>query len=168
MAITLYGTEVLHRPTLEVTEFGPDLAQLIDRMFEEMYAAEGVGLAANQIGMALQVFVLDCPDATGRRTVAHVVNPVLELPPPPRHLDDDIEGCLSVPGQHAHLARPSAASVTGVDKNGDPVRIDGTGMLARCLQHEYDHLQGRVYVDRLSARQRRAILKEAGLPTSRP
>jgi peptide deformylase len=168
VAITLYGTEVLHRPTRAVTEFGPELAQLIDRMFEEMYAAEGVGLAANQIGVDLQVFVLDCPDAAGRRTVAHVVNPVLELPPPPRELDDDIEGCLSVPGRHAHVARPATASVTGVDKNGDPVRIDGTGMLARCLQHEYDHLQGRVYVDRLSARQRRAILTEAGLPTARP
>jgi peptide deformylase len=100
--------------------------------------------------------------------VAHVVNPELELPPPPRELDDDIEGCLSVPGQHAHVARPSTAAVTGLDKNGEPVRIKGTGMLARCLQHEYDHLQGRVYVDRLSARQRRAILKEAGLPTARP
>jgi peptide deformylase len=168
VAITLYGTEVLHRPTREVTDFGPDLGKLVDRMFEEMYAAEGVGLAANQIGVDLQVFVLDCPDKDGKRTVAHVVNPVLELPPPPRHLDDDIEGCLSVPGQHANVARPATASVTGLDKSGKPLRIDGTGMLARCLQHEYDHLQGRVYVDRLSARQRRAILKEAGLPTARP
>lgn len=168
MGITLYGTEVLHRPTREVTEFGPEVSKLVDRMFDEMYAAEGVGLAANQIGVDLQVFVLDCADSSGRRTVAHVVNPMLELPPPPRQLDDDIEGCLSVPGQHANVARPSTATVTGWDKNGDPVRIDGTGLLARCLQHEYDHLQGRVYVDRLSARQRRSILKEAGLPTTRP
>lgn len=168
MAITLYGTEVLHRPTREVTEFGPEVSKLVDRMFDEMYAAEGVGLAANQIGVDLQVFVLDCADSSGRRTVAHVVNPMLELPPPPRQLDDDIEGCLSVPGQHANVARPSTATVTGWDKNGDPVHIDGTGLLARCLQHEYDHLQGRVYVDRLSARQRRSILKEAGLPTTRP
>jgi peptide deformylase len=168
VAITLYGVEVLHRPTRTVTDFGPDLGKLVDRMFDEMYLAEGVGLAANQIGVDLQVFVLDCADAGGRRTVAHVVNPVLELPPPPRDLDDDLEGCLSVPGQHAHVARPAAATVTGLDRDGRPVRIDGTGMLARCLQHEYDHLQGRVYVDRLSARQRRAILKEAGLPTARP
>jgi peptide deformylase len=168
VAITLYGTEVLHRPTRPVAEFDADLAKLVDRMFDEMYAAEGVGLAANQIGVDLQVFVLDCRDASGVRMVAHVVNPELELPPPPRELDDDIEGCLSVPGQHAHVARPSTAAVTGLDKNGEPVRIKGTGMLARCLQHEYDHLQGRVYVDRLSARQRRAILKEAGLPTARP
>lgn len=168
MAITLYGTEVLHRPTRPVTEFDDELGRLIDRMFDEMYAAEGVGLAANQIGVDLQVFVLDCPDAAGARTVAHVVNPVLELPPPPRELDDDIEGCLSVPGPHANVARPATATVTGVDKHGEPVSITGTGMLSRCLQHEYDHLQGRVYVDRLSARQRRAILKEAGLPTARP
>lgn len=168
MAITLYGTEVLHRPTRAVTDFGPELAELVDRMFDEMYAAEGVGLAANQIGVDLQVFVFDCPDATRQRRVGHVVNPELELPPPPRELDDDIEGCLSVPGQHAKVARPATASVTGLDKTGVPLRIDGTGMLARCLQHEYDHLQGRVYVDRLSARQRRAILKEAGLPTARP
>src|SRR5690349_3985058 len=135
--ITRWGEDVMHRVNKPVTDFGDELQTLIADMVATMNAAEGVGLAANQIGVDLQVFVLDCPDKDGKRTVAHVVNPVLELPPPPRHLDDDIEGCLSVPGQHANVARPATASVTGLDKSGKPLRIDGTGMLARCLQHEY-------------------------------
>jgi peptide deformylase len=164
--ITLYGTPVLHRRTQPVTVFDDELRALIEDMFASMYAAAGVGLAANQIGVDLQVFVVDCPDATGRKVVAHVVNPVLEVPPPPRALDVDQEGCLSVPGQQTDVARPETASVTGFDMTGEPIRIDGTGRLARCLQHEYDHLQGMVYVDRLTAKERRNILKAAGLPRS--
>jgi peptide deformylase len=162
--ITLYGTPVLHRPTRPVTEFGDDLRALVEDMFASMYAASGVGLAANQIGVDLQVFVVDCPDASGEHVVAHVVNPQLELPGHPRILDSDDEGCLSVPGQYAILARPESAAVTGLDMHGQPVRIEGTGLLARCLQHEYDHLQGTVYVDRLTAKERRSLLEAAGLP----
>ncbi|GGK43032.1 peptide deformylase 4 [Pilimelia terevasa] len=164
--ITYYGTEVLHRRCAEVTAFDDALAALVADMFASMYAANGVGLAANQIGVDARVFVYDCPDASDAHQVGHVVNPVLHLPPPPRELDDDDEGCLSVPGEQGELARPSQARVTGVDMTGQPVEIVGTGLLARCLQHEVDHLEGMVYVDRLPAKERRRILKATGLSRS--
>ncbi|MGC5412643.1 peptide deformylase, partial [Streptomyces sp. DT225] len=102
--------------------------------------AEGVGLAANQIGVDLKVFVYDCPDDEGVRHVGAVCNPVLEeLPPEARVLDDSGEGCLSVPTAYAKLARPDYAVVRGQDAQGNPVRVRGTGYFARCLQHETDH-----------------------------
>lgn len=164
--ITKYGTPVLHQRCAEVTAFDDELAALIDDMFASMYAARGVGLAANQIGVGLRVFVYDCPDADGIRQIGHVVNPVLHLPPPPRELVEDAEGCLSVPGAQADLARPALAFVTGLDVKGEPIRVDGTGMMARCLQHECDHLDGKVYVDRLTAKERKRTLADADLTNS--
>jgi peptide deformylase len=158
--ITRYGNPVLHRRCTEVTVFDDDLRALVADMFASMYAAHGVGLAANQIGVDARIFVYDCPDATDVNQVGHVINPVLHLPEG-RDLDGDTEGCLSVPGPHAELPRPATATVTGVDVNGHPVRIDGTGTLARCLQHETDHLDGLLYVDRLPAKQRKALLAES-------
>ncbi|MCZ7418641.1 MULTISPECIES: peptide deformylase [unclassified Micromonospora] len=155
--ITRYGTPVLHRRCAEVTDFDDVLAQLVADMFASMYAAHGVGLAANQIGVDARIFVVDCPDATGARTVATVVNPVLHLPEH-RDLVTDTEGCLSVPGQHAELARCATATVTGFDMHGQEVRLDGTGTLARCFQHEVDHLDGLAYVDRLPSKLRKRIL----------
>ena len=157
--ITLHGEPVLHRPCAPVTAFDDALRQLVADMFVSMAAANGVGLAANQIGVSARVFVVDCPDASGEHVVAHVVNPVLELPAE-RVLDDDAEGCLSVPGPYADLARPDTATVRGVDVDGQPVTIVGSGLLARCLQHECDHLDGTVYVDRLSRRERKRVLRE--------
>ncbi|WP_212832614.1 peptide deformylase [Catellatospora sp. TT07R-123] len=165
--ITLYGTPVLHRPTALVTGFGPELHALIADMFASMYAANGVGLAANQIGVDARVFVMDCPDSEGgANLVAHVVNPVLELPEPPHALLLRAEGCLSVPGQRAELSRAGTAVVTGFDMHGEPVRIEGAGLIARCLQHECDHLDGTVYVDRLPTKEREKMLAAAGLPHS--
>ncbi|MBB5872532.1 peptide deformylase [Allocatelliglobosispora scoriae] len=161
--ITKYGTPVLHQPCAEVTTFDEELSTLIDDMFASMYEARGVGLAANQIGVGLRIFVYDCPDAQQVRQVGHVVNPVLHLPPPPRELIEDREGCLSVPGAQAELARTALAYVTGFDKTGEPIRVDGTGRMARCLQHECDHLDGKVYVDRLTTKQRKKALADADL-----
>jgi len=166
--ITTYFTPVLHKPCTPVTAFDDDLVQLVADMFASMDAADGVGLAANQIGVDARVFVVDCPDAdseeTGKNVVAHVINPTLHLPSGrKRRLDLDGEGCLSVPGEYADLARPDRCEVTGVDVHGDPVKIVGTGLLARCLQHESDHLDGVVYVDRLPAEERAEILEAAGL-----
>ncbi|MFI7603378.1 peptide deformylase [Actinoplanes sp. NPDC049681] len=158
--ITRYGNPVLHRRCADVTVFDDDLQQLIADMFASMAAAEGVGLAANQIGVDARVFVVDCPDETGTNVVAHVVNPILDLPHD-RGLDVDSEGCLSVPGVRADVGRPATASVTGVDMHGNPVRIDGTGLLARCLQHETDHLDGILYVDRLPTKKRKKMLTES-------
>jgi peptide deformylase len=143
-----------------VSVFDDALAQLVADMFASMAAAEGVGLAANQIGVDARVFVVDCPDATETHVVAHIVNPVLHLPED-RDLEADSEGCLSVPGVRADLGRPAKAYVTGVDMHGKPVRIDGTGLLARCLQHETDHLDGLLYVDRLPAKRRKRMLAES-------
>ncbi|NYH55373.1 peptide deformylase [Nocardiopsis arvandica] len=161
--ITVTGEEVLHRRNAEVPEEmlgGAELAGLIDDMFLTMYAAEGVGLAANQVGVDLRLFVYDCPDDDGVRHVGHVVNPVLDE----RDLEDPVvveaEGCLSVPGPHADLGRAEHATVRGVDRDGAPVVVSGGGYFARCLQHETDHTLGRVYVDRLSARERKRVLKK--------
>jgi peptide deformylase len=159
--ITLVGTPVLHRPCRPVERFDDELARLVDDMFASMYAAEGVGLAANQIGVDLRVFVYDCQDEDDVMRKGVVVNPTLVLPLlDDRHLDDSEEGCLSVPGAGAKLARPDRATCHGFDVKGEPVTVEGTGLLARCLQHETDHLEGRLYIDRLSKRSRKRVLKD--------
>ncbi|MBZ9638239.1 peptide deformylase [Streptomyces sp. PSKA30] len=159
--ITEVGEEVLHKPCRDVTEFGPDLAALIDDMFLTMYIADGAGLAANQVGADLRLFVYDCPDDDGVRHVGHIVNPVLEpLDPAGRRLLDEGEGCLSVPGAVMDVARPDRAVVRGYDQEGRPLVIEGTGYFARCLAHETDHVNGHVYLDRLSSRERKAALRQ--------
>jgi peptide deformylase len=159
--ITEVGEEVLHKPCRDVTEFGPDLAALIDDMFLTMYVAEGAGLAANQVGVGLRLFVYDCPDDDGVRHVGHIINPVLEAPTlAGRRLLDEGEGCLSVPGAVMDVPRPDRAVVRGFDKDGDPLVIEGTGYFARCLAHETDHVNGHVYLDRLSRRERKEALRQ--------
>lgn len=159
--ITEVGEEVLHRPCRDVTEFGPDLAALIDDMFLTMYIADGAGLAANQVGVDLRLFVYDCPDDDGVRHVGHIVNPVLDpLAPAGRRLLDEGEGCLSVPGAVMAVPRPDRAVVRGRDRDGAPLVIEGTGYFARCLAHETDHLDGHVYLDRLAARERKEALRQ--------
>ena len=161
--ITVVGDEVLHRVNKDVDPAmfgGAELSALIDDMFLTMYAAEGVGLAGNQVGEDLRLFVYDCPDDDGVRHVGHVVNPVLAERGAGAALAVENEGCLSVPGPHAELPRAEYARVTGVDKDGAPVEIEGTGYFARCLQHETDHTYGRLYIDRLAARPRKKVLKQ--------
>jgi peptide deformylase len=149
---------VLRTPTDEVVDFDESLARLVDDMMASMYAAEGVGLAANQIGVGLSVFVYDCGDASGKRHVGHVVNPVLVSTG--GDLDESDEGCLSVPGLYYDTARPSYAAVEGVDITGAPIRVAGDGQLARCLQHEADHLKGLLFLDRLHGRTKRRAMRE--------
>ncbi|WP_031505993.1 peptide deformylase [Streptomyces megasporus] len=166
--ITVVGNPVLHRECKDVTEFDDELAKLVDDMFASQRAAEGVGLAANQIGVDLKVFVYDCQDDEGVRHVGVVCNPVLEeLPAGRRVLDDSNEGCLSVPGAYAPLARPDYAVVRGQDTQGKPIKVRGTGYFARCLQHETDHLYGRLYIDRLSKRERKDVLRQMAEGTPR-
>ncbi|GAB2694270.1 peptide deformylase [Kitasatospora kifunensis] len=164
--ITEVGEEVLHRPCRDVADadFGtPELAALIDDLFATLAVAEGAGLAANQIGVDLRLFVWDCTDDDGVRHVGHIVNPVLdELPAAECRLAEVPEGCLSVPGPYRDLARPDRAVVRGQDQDGRPLVIEGTGYFARCLQHESDHLLGGLYLDRLSARTRKSVLPEMG------
>jgi peptide deformylase len=160
--ITEVGEEILRRPCREVTEFGtPELSALIDDMFLVMYVAEGAGLAANQIGVDLRLFVYDCLDGLGGRHVGHIVNPVLEQPgPQARTLLEDAEGCLSVPGATETVPRTEHAVVRGFDKDGAALVIEGDDYFARCLQHETDHLAGTVYLDRLSKRNRKDALRQ--------
>ncbi|MGI5427850.1 peptide deformylase [Streptomyces sp. CA-179760] len=159
--ITEAGEEVLRKPCRDVTEFGPDLAALIDDMFLTMYIADGAGLAANQVGVDLRLFVYDCPDDDGVRHVGHIVNPVLDpLDAAQRRLLDEGEGCLSVPGATMVVPRPDRAVVRGFDRDGEPVVVEGTGYFARCLAHEADHCAGRLYLDRLSERERKDALRQ--------
>ncbi|EOD65251.1 MULTISPECIES: peptide deformylase [Amycolatopsis] len=160
--IVIAGEPVLHQPTREITEFDEKLRTLVDDMFETMYAAEGVGLAANQIGLDLRVFVYDCPDDEGVRHKGVVVNPKLETSEIPETMpdpDDDWEGCLSAPGESYPTGRAKWAKVTGADLDGNPIEVEGTGYFARCLQHETDHLDGYIYLDRLVGRHARAAKK---------
>jgi peptide deformylase len=160
LPVVQYPDPVLRRRCTEGTAFDDALRTLVADLFASMYAADGVGLAANQVGRTERVFVYDCADDDEVRHRGVVVNPVLELPGPgDRVLDDDLEGCLSVLGENAPVARPDHAVVRGLDADGEPVVVVGTGLLARCLQHETDHLDGQLYVDRLPAGRRRALLR---------
>ena len=155
--IRMVGDPVLHSVCRPVTEFDAALAELVDDMFAAMALASGVGLAAPQIGVAVAVFVYDCPDADGVQHRGHMINPTIETGGS-RDLSD--EGCLSVPGPYAELARASVATVRGVDKTGTAIEVTGTGFFARCLQHETDHLRGLLYIDHLPRNRRRRVLRD--------
>lgn len=156
--ITRWGTPVMHEQTRPVTEFGEELHELVRDMFATMRAAEGVGLAATQVGVDLSVFVYECPNDEDVLESGVVCNPVVELPTgKDRNLDASDEGCLSWPGGYQGVARPDKARCTGQDAEGNDVDLQGTGLLARCYQHETDHLNGTVFGDRLSARARRKL-----------
>ncbi|ARZ71432.1 peptide deformylase [Streptomyces albireticuli] len=144
-------------------------------MFATMYAARGVGLAANQIGVPLRVFVYDCPDDEDVRHLGHLVNPRLVTAGGVTVRGS--EGCLSVPGIEAGTERFDEAEVEGFTRDGSPVRVSGTGFFARCLQHECDHLDGGLYLDRLTgvrkwralrAARRDGLTPAAGTPARTP
>jgi peptide deformylase len=157
--IRYLGDPVLRTATDPVTEFDAALARLVEDLFASMYAAEGAGLAANQIGVSLSVFVYDCADGSEQRHTGHVVNPVLVQTA--GSADDGYEGCLSMPELYYPNPRPSFAVVEGVDLTGEPVRIAGQGgQFARCLQHETDHLHGMVFFDRLRGRAKRQAMRD--------
>lgn len=162
LPIRILGDPVLRTPCDPVTHFDDGLAQLIDDMFETMYAAPGVGLAANQVGVSLRLFVYDCPDADHVAHRGYVINPTLTLDEDvPSSLDEeeDMEGCLSVPGDHFPTPRADRATVRGIDVDQQTVELSGSGFFARCLQHECGHLDGRLFVDELTGKHRRAALR---------
>jgi peptide deformylase len=150
--ICIVGEPVLHTRATEVTEFGESLRQLVADMFETMDKAPGVGLAAPQVGVGLRVFVYDYADDDGTERRGVVINPKLEIGPIDEGAPDwdtESEGCLSVPGERFPLKRADSAKITGVDLEQAPVSISATGWFARIFQHEFDHLEGTLYVDRL-------------------
>jgi peptide deformylase len=153
LSIRIIGDPILRTPAAEVTQFGPELEKLVADMTETMIDVQGVGLAAPQVGVGLQVFTYRIDGSEG-----HVVNPVLEVGEELQE-DSDVEGCLSVPGLGNFLQRSQWARVRGQDVHGNPVEVEGTGLLARCFQHETDHLRGTLYIDRLRGDEKKAAMR---------
>ncbi len=153
----------MHRPCRPVNAFDDGLQTLVADMVATMRAADGVGLAANQVGVDLAVFVFDCPAEEGRDSESGVVcNPTLTLPAGrQRGLLVADEGCLSLPGAFVECARLEYVQVTGLDEHGDDVAHAGASLLARCLQHETDHLRGTVFADKVPTKLRKKLYKEA-------
>ena len=148
--ITITGEAVLHAKALPVTDFGAPLQQLVSDMVDTMRKAPGVGLAAPQIGVGLQVFVWEWSDDEDQLHEGAIVNPTLSRGPLPRRAVDseaDLEGCLSVPDFRYPLIRADDVVLTGLTPTGEPLMISAQGWLARIFQHEFDHLQGKLYID---------------------
>ena len=154
--ILRYGADVLHRPASPVGEITPDIKRLVDDMIQTMYAAPGVGLAATQVGVPLRIFVADVSLGRNPADLITFINPEF-VERDGMQLED--EGCLSVPGFNATLARPSRAVVKGLNRDGGDQVVEATGLLARCFQHEMDHLEGTLFVDRLRGLQKDLILR---------
>lgn len=162
LPICITGEPVLHRPASPVAAIDEALERLVGDMFATMEAAPGVGLAAPQIGVDARVFVYDWTDEDGVRHRGVAINPDLLVSPPPLgepDEDDDSEGCLSVPGERFPLQRSERALLRATGIDGQRHEIEATGWLARIFQHEYDHLEGVLYVDRLAHPHGKAAIK---------
>jgi peptide deformylase len=154
--IVKFGEQVLHHEAGRVTDITADIAALVRDMIDTMYAAPGVGLAAPQVGVPLRVFVVDVTGGRSKDGAMVFINPEFVERD---GLQLEEEGCLSVPGFNATVARPSRATVKGLDLDGRERIVEGTALLARAFQHEMDHLDGRVFVDRLRGIQRDLIVR---------
>jgi peptide deformylase len=155
--ILRYGDDALHVPATEVTVFDAELHRLIDDMVETMYAAPGVGLAATQVGVSLRVFVIDLSVGRSNGQLITMVNPVF-VEREGTQLEE--EGCLSAPGFNATVVRPQRAVIKGQDRDGAEQTIEGKDLLARAFQHEMDHLDGIVFIDRLRGIKRDMIVRK--------
>jgi peptide deformylase len=155
--ILRYGADVLHAPASPVGELTADIQQLIDDMIQTMYAAPGIGLAAPQVGVPLRLFVCDISVGRNADDLMTFVNPEF-VERDGMQLEE--EGCLSVPGFNATVARPSRAVLKGLDRQGTDQTVEASGLLARCFQHEMDHLDGTLFVDRLRGLQKDLIVRK--------
>ena len=149
--IRLFGDPVLRTPAVHVTDFDKELRRLVEDLTDTMLAAPGAGLAAPQIGVGLRVFTWSIEGETG-----HLVNPSLDLS---EETQDGEEGCLSIPGLAFDCRRALSVVAKGFNMYGDPVVIEGSELLARAIQHETDHLDGILFVDRLDREARKAAMK---------
>ena len=154
--IIRYGEPLLHRCAEPVAEVAADVQALIDDMVQTMYAAPGVGLAAPQVGVGVRIFVCDISIGRNRSDLLTFINPEF-VERDGMQLEE--EGCLSVPGFNATVARPARAILKGLDREGQPHSVEATGLLARCFQHEMDHLDGTLFVDRLRGLQKDLIVR---------
>ena len=155
--ILKFGDASLHGPAAEVREITSDIQRLVDDMAETMYAAPGIGLAAPQIGVPLRIFVVDLSVGRNASDLMVFINPVfLELD----GVQLEEEGCLSVPGFNATVMRPSRAVINGLDRSGAEQTVEGTELLARAFQHEMDHLDGKLFLDRVRGIKRELIVKK--------
>ena len=154
--ILKYGDQLLHDSAQPVDGITPEIVRLIDDMVETMYAAPGVGLAAPQIGVSLRIFVADTSLGRDPKGLMVFVNPVF-VERDGMQLEE--EGCLSVPGFNATVVRPSRVVIKGLDREGEEHRREGTALLARAFQHEMDHLDGTLFVDRLRGIKRDLIVR---------
>lgn len=155
--IRMFGDPVLTTRAEEVTDFDETLATLVADMLDTMDHAEGVGLAANQIGVTRRVFVFDCEHVdNGLR--GHIVNPVWE--PVGEEMQTGSEGCLSIPGISQDTERHNTVRVSGQDLRGNPISLVASGLMARCIQHETDHLDGVLFLRRLSPELRKEAMAE--------
>jgi peptide deformylase len=150
--VRIFGDPVLRTPAEAVVDFDKELRRLVDDLLETMGEQGGTGLAAPQIGVGLRVFSFDVDDVLG-----HLVNPALDFPD--EEEQDGPEGCLSIPGVYVDTKRRQHVIAKGFNKHGDPVQIVGTGLMARCAQHETDHLDGVLFVDRLDPVRRKEAMK---------
>jgi peptide deformylase len=155
--ILRYGERPLHAPAEPVSQFDQTLHTLIDDMIETMYAAPGIGLAAPQVGVGRRVFVADLSVGRDPRQLIVMVNPEF-VEREGSQLEE--EGCLSIPGFNATVLRPARAVVRGADRHGNEQTIEGIGLLARAFHHEMDHLDGRLFVDRLRGIKRDVIVRK--------
>lgn len=154
--ILRFGFDALHQPAAPVPEVTPEIERLIDDMIQTMYAAPGIGLAAPQVGASLRIFVVDVSVGRNAADLLTFVNPEF-VEREGMQLEE--EGCLSVPGFNATVARPALAVVKGLDRLGKEHVVEGTGLLARAFQHEMDHLDGMLFVDRLRGLQKDMIVR---------
>lgn len=155
---------ILHHPDPRLREkaqpvhrFDAELSRFIDDLFETMYAAPGVGLAATQVGVAQRVAVMDCAQEDGQREPIVMINPEISQAAEPETME---EGCLSVPGVSDKVKRHARLHLKALDRDGKPFELDATGLLAQCIQHEIDHLDGKLYIDHLSSLKRERIRKK--------
>ena len=155
--ILKYGDAPLHETAADVPSLTGDIQKLIDDMIETMYAAPGIGLAAPQIGVPLRIFVVDLSLGHKAEDLMVFVNPVF-LERDGMQLEE--EGCLSVPGFNATVARPQRAIIKGLDRNGEERVVEGKDLLARAFQHEMDHLDGKLFLDRVRGIKRDLIVKK--------
>jgi len=152
-----YGANALHQPAAPVAEITADIDRLITNMVETMYAAPGIGLAAPQVGVPLRIFVIDLSMGRDPNGLITMINPEF-VERDGMQLEE--EGCLSVPGFNATVVRPQRAVVKGLDREGNLQQVDGEGLLARAFQHEMDHLDGMLFIDRLRGIKKEMIVRK--------